>query len=100
VPLPDINCANQVILEIEWLAPGDPDNALLYEVDVNTTDSHLHRSLVRDTRDHVVLNRTANEEVFISVRTGDRCGRMSSGTVESLVVQGKAVLSIAAVDNV
>lgn len=100
MPLPDMNCANQVILEIQWLAPGITDNALLYEVEVNTTDSHLHRSLVRDTKDHVVLSSTSNEEVFISVRTGDRCGRMSNGTVESLVVQGKAVLSITALDNV
>jgi len=100
--LADINCANQIIFELQWLAPVTADDAtLFYEVEVNASlDSSLHRSLVRDTRDHVVLSRTTDEAVLISVRTCDRCGRISQGASQPVMVQGKTVWSIIAVDNV
>ena len=100
--LADINCANQIIFEVQWVAPVTADEAtLLYEVEVNASlDSSLHHSLVRDTRDHVVLSSTTDEAVLISVRTCDRCGRISQGTSQSVMVQGKTAWSILAVDNV
>lgn len=99
--LTDINCANQIILELQWLAPGAADNTLLYQVEVSSRpDEYLYRSLVRDTIDHVVLNHTAGEELYISVRTCDRCGDMSNESANvTMTVQGKSVLSIIAVGN-
>lgn len=88
--LADTNCANQIIF-VQWLAPVTADDAtIFYEVEVNASlDSSLHHSLVRDTRDHVVLSSTNDEAVRISVRTCDRCGRISQGTVQYVIVQGK-----------
>lgn len=63
-------------------------------------NERLHRSLVRDTMDQVVLNRTTDDELLISVKTCDRCGRMSQQSVNrTVMVQGKSVLSTV-LDNV
>lgn len=85
---------NLIILGLQW-SPDDSDSGLVYQVEVcwiTNPDECPHRSLVRDTMDLVVLNRNAGEELLVSVRTYDRCGRMSQGSVNRTVtVQGKSV---------
>jgi len=91
---------NQIIIELEWSEPNNADSGLLYAVnccldtDLGRCENH---SLVRDPKDHIVMDRTINEDmnITISVRTCDRCGRMSQESVhKTVLVKCKSVLSI------
>lgn len=91
---------NQIIIELEWSEPNNADSGLLYAVnyclgpDLGRCENY---SLVRHPKDHIVMDRTINEDmnITVSVRTCDRCGRMSKESVYATVqVKCKSVLSI------
>jgi len=65
-------------------------------------DECLHRALVKDTRDHVVFNRTTDEELHVSVRSCDKCGRMSQESATEIVpmmVEGMFILGVTMFDG-